>query len=63
MTSFARPLGLGLQAMGDSVSRHHHNVLPVKPVLKPVMAEQSSKEPAPSTVIVVMGASVGKIAS
>lgn len=44
--------------MGDRVSRPKQKVEPIKPVLKPVMAEQSSSEPAPSTVIVVMGASV-----
>ena len=47
--------------MGDRVSRPRQRVEPVKPVLKPLylhMAEQTSKESAPSTVIVVMGASV-----
>ena len=44
--------------MGDRVSRPKQTIKPLQPVLKPVMAEQSSSEPAPSTVIVIMGASV-----
>ena len=45
--------------MGDRVSKPKQTVEPIKPVLKPVMAEQSTKEvDAASTVIVVMGASV-----
>jgi glucose-6-phosphate 1-dehydrogenase len=44
--------------MGDRVSRPKQKIEPIKPVLKPVMAEQSSSsEPASSTVIVIMGAS------
>ncbi|CAI8031639.1 Glucose-6-phosphate 1-dehydrogenase [Geodia barretti] len=43
--------------MGDRVSRPKQTIKPLQPVLKPVMAEQSSSEPAPSTVIVIMGAS------
>lgn len=48
--------------MGDRVSRpkHQQEYEPIRPVLLPVMAEQSPKELAPSTIIVVMGASVSK---
>ena len=48
--------------MGDRVSRPkpQQQYEPIRPVLRPIMAEQSSKEPAPSTIIVVMGASVSK---
>ena len=48
--------------MGDRVSRPKQKVEPIKPILKPVMAEQSPSQPAPSTVIVVMGASVSRLA-
>lgn len=49
--------------MGDRVSRpkQQQEYEPIRPVLRPIMAEQSSKEPAPSTIIVVMGASVSKM--
>ena len=53
-----RPLFVGERQMGDRVSRPKQTIKPLQPVLKPVMAEQSSSEPAPSTVIVIMGASV-----
>ena len=44
--------------MGDRVSRPKQKIDPILPVIRPVMAESSSSEPATSTVIVVMGASV-----
>ena len=46
------------------MSRPKQKIEPIKPVLKPVMAEKSSSsEPASSTVIVVMGASVSPLHS
>ena len=46
------------------MSRPKQKIEPIKPVLKPVMAEKSSSsEPASSTVIVIMGASVSPLHS